>query len=86
MVPFPRRLPHTISLLEGDGFEPSVPRQKDFERIFEKFYRVHGLKMAGRIASLASVCAHQNVDVVFRFAHDSPLEEGGFELSVPRDA
>src|SRR5882757_7909332 len=24
-----RRLPHTISLLEGDGFEPSVPRQKD---------------------------------------------------------
>src|ERR1700738_366596 len=25
MVPFPRRLPHTISLLEGDGFEPSVP-------------------------------------------------------------
>src|SRR6478735_12555926 len=27
MVPFPRRLPHTISLLEGDGFEPSVPRQ-----------------------------------------------------------
>src|SRR5580698_1304146 len=26
MVPFPRRLPHTISLLEGDGFELSVPR------------------------------------------------------------
>src|ERR1700730_14583373 len=25
MVPFPRRLPHTISPLEGDGFEPSVP-------------------------------------------------------------
>src|SRR6202023_691548 len=25
MVPFPRRLPHTISLLEGDGFELSVP-------------------------------------------------------------
>src|SRR6202521_5813689 len=29
MVPFPRRLPHTISPLEGEGFEPSVPRQKD---------------------------------------------------------
>jgi len=27
MVPFPRRLPHTISLLEGAGFEPSVPRR-----------------------------------------------------------
>ena len=27
MVPSPRRLPHTISPLEGDGFEPSVPRQ-----------------------------------------------------------
>src|SRR5712672_3475096 len=27
MVPFPRRLPHTISLLEEAGFEPSVPRQ-----------------------------------------------------------
>src|ERR1700758_1799473 len=27
MVPFPRRLPHTISLLEGAGFEPSVPRK-----------------------------------------------------------
>jgi hypothetical protein len=26
MVPFPRRLPHTISLLEGDGFELPVPR------------------------------------------------------------
>src|ERR1700682_389776 len=25
MVPFPRRLPHTISPLEGGGFEPSVP-------------------------------------------------------------
>src|ERR1700686_3872714 len=23
MVPSPRRLPHTISLVEGDGFEPS---------------------------------------------------------------
>src|SRR6202022_4605163 len=28
MVPFPRRLPHTISLLEGDGFELPVPRQR----------------------------------------------------------
>src|SRR6266571_2490530 len=28
MVPFPRRLPHSISLLEGDGFEPSVPGEK----------------------------------------------------------
>jgi hypothetical protein len=25
MVPFPRRLPHTISLLEEAGFEPLVP-------------------------------------------------------------
>src|SRR6202045_595991 len=25
MVPFPRRLPHTISPLEGDGFELPVP-------------------------------------------------------------
>src|SRR6202043_2835093 len=29
MVPFPRRLPHTISPLEGDGFEPSVPGTKE---------------------------------------------------------
>src|SRR6476646_3956655 len=28
MVPFLRRLPHTISPLEGTGFEPSVPRQE----------------------------------------------------------
>src|SRR4029077_10518355 len=27
MVPSPRRLPHTISPLEGDGFEPSVPHR-----------------------------------------------------------
>src|SRR5580692_2819994 len=27
MVPSPRRLPHTISPLEGTGFEPSVPRK-----------------------------------------------------------
>src|SRR6516165_9570739 len=25
MVPSPRRLPHSISPAEGDGFEPSVP-------------------------------------------------------------
>ena len=25
MVPFPRRLPHSISLLEGNGFELPVP-------------------------------------------------------------
>src|SRR5216683_5677842 len=33
MVPSPRRLPHTISPVEGDGFEPSVPRggQQFFE-------------------------------------------------------
>src|ERR1700745_1622772 len=30
MVPFPRRLPHTISLLEGDGFELPVPREPGF--------------------------------------------------------
>src|SRR3984893_1949314 len=28
MVPSPRRLPHTISPLEGGGFEPSVPRMR----------------------------------------------------------
>src|SRR5882757_4333576 len=28
MVPFPRRLPHTISPLERDGFEPLVPLRK----------------------------------------------------------
>ena len=28
MVPSPRRLPHSISPLEGSGFEPSVPRQR----------------------------------------------------------
>jgi hypothetical protein len=29
MVPFPRRLPHTISPLEEDGFELPVPRKVD---------------------------------------------------------
>src|SRR3981081_1542848 len=29
MVPSPRRLPHTISPLQGAGLEPSVPRQMD---------------------------------------------------------
>src|SRR5438876_8008639 len=29
MVPFPRRLPHSISLAEEEGFEPSVPRMRD---------------------------------------------------------
>jgi hypothetical protein len=28
--------------------------------------------------------AAPNVDVVFRFARDSPVEGDGFELSVPR--
>src|ERR1700730_8892272 len=34
MVPSPRRLPHTISPLEGDGFEPSVPRVRDGRSFF----------------------------------------------------
>src|ERR1700738_3296705 len=29
MVPSPRRLPHTISPLEREGFEPSVPREEE---------------------------------------------------------
>src|SRR5216684_1835596 len=29
MVPSPRRLPHTISPVEREGFEPSVPRVMD---------------------------------------------------------
>src|SRR5271165_2156550 len=29
MVPFPRRLPHTTSPVEGAGFEPSVPGAKE---------------------------------------------------------
>src|ERR1700674_5255760 len=29
MVPSPRRLPHTISPLEGDGFALPVPRKRD---------------------------------------------------------
>src|SRR5258708_2930058 len=33
MVPSPRRLPHTISLLEEDGFEPSVPLWKESARV-----------------------------------------------------
>jgi hypothetical protein len=30
MVPSPRRLPHTISLVEEEGFEPSVPREENY--------------------------------------------------------
>src|ERR1700732_2495579 len=33
MVPSPRRLPHTISPLGGDGFEPSVPDRQDGFRL-----------------------------------------------------
>jgi hypothetical protein len=29
------------------------------------------------------VTPHRNVDVIFRFARDSPLEGDGFELPVP---
>src|SRR5712672_2619997 len=48
MVPFPRRLPHTISPLEGSGFELSVPRQmgNGFEALSETGpigYRRRGL-------------------------------------------
>src|SRR5580704_16061234 len=41
MVPSPRRLPHTISLLEGAGFEPSVPRGhvEDAPRNFDVVHR-----------------------------------------------
>src|SRR6202171_4440911 len=36
MVPSPRRLPHTISPLEREGFEPSVPRERDGPRAIAK--------------------------------------------------
>jgi hypothetical protein len=43
------------------------------------------LVAAGRGARPAEdVARHRNVDVVFRFARDSPLEGDGFELLVPR--
>jgi hypothetical protein len=42
------------------------------------------LTAAGRGARPAEdVARHRNVDVVFRFARDSPLEGDGFELPVP---
>src|SRR4029077_2921515 len=42
------------------------------------------LVAAGRGARPAEdVARHPNVDVVFRFARDSPLEESGFEPLVP---
>src|SRR6266851_5036081 len=37
MVPSPRRLPHTISPLEEDGFEPSVPRGRNYSAPFDRF-------------------------------------------------
>src|SRR5438105_2946990 len=40
MVPSPRRLPHTISPLEGTGFELSVPPgRKAFSRALDRFRR-----------------------------------------------
>jgi hypothetical protein len=48
MVPFPRRLPHTISLLEGEGFEPSVPREGNYAR--ERPRLVCGAAGRGRAA------------------------------------
>src|SRR6202047_3145392 len=36
MVPSPRRLPHTISPLEREEFEPSVPRERDGPRAIAK--------------------------------------------------
>src|ERR1700730_15586248 len=35
MVPSPRRLPHTISSLEGDGFELSVPGRETVKPSWE---------------------------------------------------
>jgi hypothetical protein len=42
------------------------------------------LKLCGVCSQGAQLLERRrNVDVVFRFARDSPLEEGGFELPVP---
>src|SRR5216683_7942434 len=64
MVPSPRRLPHTISPVEGDGFEPSVPRERDGPRA---------------IASRRPVAPLAPVDVggieEGEFEGDSPTEE-----------
>ena len=38
---------------------------------------------SGRSARCIKPKRHRNVDVVFRFARDSPLEGTGFEPSVP---
>jgi hypothetical protein len=49
MVPFPRRLPHTISLLEGAGFEPSVPREGNYAHETASFDRYDiSLRSEGR--------------------------------------
>src|SRR6202023_1369801 len=51
MVPSPRRLPHTISPLEGTGFEPSVPlgRIGAFNSAWIAFGRRLGLRIAHAI-------------------------------------
>src|ERR1700681_2090290 len=40
MVPSPRRLPHTISLVEGERFEPSGPRKRDPFKFAQKMQPV----------------------------------------------
>src|SRR6266481_635956 len=67
MVPFPRRLPHSISLVEGAGFEPSVPLRE----VSVNFSLVEG-------AGFEPSVPLREVSVNF-----SLVEGAGFEPSVP---
>src|SRR6516164_2370265 len=73
MVPSPRRLPHSISPLEGTGFELSVPRQ------------LAAVSRPSLVPRKRRARCRRGAVALLRkrkFA-DSPLEAGGFEPSVP---
>src|ERR1700731_4182280 len=53
MVPSPRRLPHTISALEGDGFELPVPRKLGLRR---------GRRLALHLGSLNAPAARPRLE------------------------
>src|ERR1700674_855493 len=65
MVPSPRRLPHTISPLEGQGFEPSVPRGRERQAARNQIFRT-------TTGAEAYVRRNKAADRLMRRAPDQP--------------
>jgi hypothetical protein len=68
------------------GANPVVDRVLGVDKSLQVVWIAHPISPTEGVSTvMVESRGTRMCDVVFRFARDSPLEEVGFELSVPRD-